>query len=351
MGDRVDVDQRTGARPSATLRDVARESGVSVTTVSRILNKRGSPVAIREETRRRVEEAAVRLGYRPNRLVQGVIHGTSMTIGVVVELGPYYRQVVIGIHDTLSAKGYLPVLGCSKISVDRGAAHGEREIFNALLDHRVDGIIFRPVNEDTTGEYFQEAHDRGVPLVAIDRELSNIDIDLVTSDDAAGGALVAEHLLGLNHRVMAAASNLQDVSSYRNRGESFRACVRVAGGIVRSVDFASVDELCSVMSSGRKRPTAFFAVDDRQLKNVYRAAHVSGMRIPGDVSVVGYGNLAEGNALMPEATTIDQNPGAVGARAAQLMIERIAEPGRPVERAVMPVKLLGRGSTAACDAR
>ena len=306
------------------IRQVAEASGVSLMTASRALSGRGS---VAEETKQRVLAAARELKYRPNRLVRAVMGGRSGMVGVMVPLGSWFlAQVVRGIHDELAAHKYLPVVHFHGDGPGANRDDKELEYLHRLIEQRVDGIIFVPSDGSVSQMYLREVWERGLPLVAVDRRLPRTNADFSGTDDEAGGRVVAEYLLSLGHRRLAHISGEQWVSTYAERRRGFEGVVGERDDV--AYQFADCKRSdCSLaafeMLAQHDRPTAIFTASDRMAAHVYRAAKRLKLRVGRDVSVVGFGDLTDFHGLRPKLTTVNQDPGRIGAEAARLLLDRL----------------------------
>ena len=322
-------------RGRANLRQIATELGVSMMTVSRGL--RGSP-EVSAVTRERILAAAERLKYRPNRVVNAFKTGRTGFIGVMVRPSKLYRcDLIEGIHDELVAAGSLPVMHFSRTGGEATPDAAELNCLHRLLDQRVDGIVFWPSDETVPNHYLEEVWKRGVPLVAVDRQLPHTRADFSGTDDVAGGRIAAEHLLGLGHRRLAILCGEPWVSTYADRRQGFveavaahnaaAACKKAGGKAVVCEQIecrneAALDESRELLS-GRDRPTAIFAVSDVLAAHVYEAAAALKLSVGVDVSVLGYADIPEAGLLRPSLSTVRQDFQEIGRNAARLLLDRI----------------------------
>ncbi len=317
-------------------------------TVSRALNGRGR---IAVETRERVLAVATRLKYRPNRLVRAIKQGRSGTVGVMVPIAlSFASEIVRGIHDALAEQQYLPILHFHGVGPQATRDETEREYLHRLLDHRVDGIIFWPSDETVSQIYLHEVWDRGVPLVAVDRNLPRTNADFSGTDDIAGGRMAARHLLSLGHRHLCHIGGEPWVSTYADRRRGFEETLAEAAN-VRCVVAEAADcrcrDLVRELLTSRDRPTAVFLASDRMAADVYAVAESLDLLIGRDLSVLGYADLAESAGLRPRLSTMRQDPYAIGQAAASLLLDRIeGRYDKPKPRSVrVPPQLVEREST------
>lgn len=336
-----------------TLRQVAEAVGFSIASVSCAFNGKSKVSAANRE---RILAAAQALGYRPNLLVRAMQSGVSGNIGVVVSTtGEFSRALINGVCTRLSAAGLVPVLHWSRSAMSSDPereAQAERDVLDHLLQHRVDGIILAPAYDEVLQHHFAEVWRRGLPLVSIDRVLPRVTCDSVSTDDVRGGRLAAEHLLALGHRHVAQLAGELRYGSYGRRAESFASTITAGGGTCRTVEILNADHPQLVTIVRRlletPRPGAVFLGSDEFAPALYQVAHELGLSIPDQLSVLGYAGLEIGAWLQPQLSTVQQDPIAMGARAAELLIEAIRDPdlrAKPRRETHEP-RLLQRGSTA-----
>ncbi len=356
MANRVARSRSPGRPPR--LQDVAELAGVSLGAASRIL--RGDCSSFSEGTSERVVAAASTLGWRRNLLVSGMQTGKTRTVGVVIPpYDSFWIGVLAGIHERLGQADYLPItvwLGdldhMPHFEADESQGIG---LMNRLLDRRVDGLILWPPFGLAYYHHARELQDRTVPVVMIDYHSDAAMCDAVTTDEAAATRLVARHLVDLGHRQVAYISSREVASQSwaveRRRGLE-RACA--AAGIRLAVSKLNVAgdnalDVARKVLRRRPRPSAIVTATDHEAVDVYRAAAEAGLRIPDDLAVVGFADLDFAAGLAPPLTTVRQRAGEIGARAAAMVLDRIAASSRGSGYRDVQVKadLVVRGSTVA----
>jgi LacI family transcriptional regulator len=323
------------ARGRGNLRQIAEELGVSMMTVSRAL--RGSP-DVSAVTRERIVAAAERLKYRPNRIVSAFKTGRTGLVGVMVRPSKLYRcDLIEGIHEELVAAGVLPVMHFSSSGGEATPDAAELGCLHRLLDQRVDGIVFWPSDETVPNHYLEEVWKRGVPLVAVDRQLPHTRADFSGTDDVAGGRVAAEHLLGLGHRRLAILCGEPWVSTYADRRRGFVDAVTAHSTAIAENNVGDEAVVCEQVECRNEasleearallrrpdRPTAIFAVSDVLAAHVYEASASSGISVGADVSILGYADIPESRFLRPGLSTLRQDFHAIGRNAARLLLDRI----------------------------
>lgn len=340
-------------RRRATGKDVAARAGVSLTTVSLVLNRRQN-VAIPDETRQRVLDAARDLGYRPNGLVRGLVRGRTQTVGVIVPRldSSFHAAVVHGVQGVLRTSGWRMLLADSEHRFE-----DERREVELLLQHRVDGLIsvalFDDVPLSTLRDWVGGIANDGVAMVVVDDHSAAGLVDCVTTDDEQGARLIVSHLISLGHRRIAHLGAGDSMSSARSRRAGYEAALREAGlepdpGLVSGASyFMNADE---VQASFRRLmqasppPSAIFCANDDLAAECIAAAGAAGIAIPYELSVAGYGDTAAGH--FQGITTIHQDPVSMGRRSAERLLKRLNAPDIEPEHIVLPVRLVARSTTA-----
>lgn len=337
-------------------KQIAHDVGLSQSTVSLILSGRrvGS-----EKTNRRVLQAAVKLGYRPNLLVRGMQTGKSRMIGVMIPpCESYWSEVLYGIHDVLATAEHVPITlwtahaGPSTMRKSNPAPL-ELEQVNRLLDRRVDGVILWPRFADLFRQHVHEFSSRELPVVTIDHLLPRqYGADYVGSDERSGGSLVAKHLHAMGHRSVGHLAGPTRRTWAKERRRAFEtAMLRFGDSTCITLETPLGDSGLGItaareMLALKDRPTAIFAASDLLARTVYQAAREARLRIPDDLSVVGYSDSEFATDMNPPLTTIRQPSYNIGRRAAEIVLGRSAGTitGRQIcER--LPVSLVLRDST------
>jgi LacI family transcriptional regulator len=327
------------------MREVAEQAGVSVTTVSHVINN-SRPV--NPETRTRVEQAMQDLGYQPNVLARSLRRGKTQTIGVILpdNTNPYFAEVVRGIEDTSFSQGYSVILCNSDNDLDK-----EHLYTNVLIEKQVDGIIF--VAAGLSEENIRNLQKRGVPSVLVDRQVPGVEIDSVFADNQAGGFLATNHLLSLGHEAIACISGPGGVRSSSERIAGYRQALE-ASGLHPNPDwifegdfqFLGGHSAARFFLESQPKPTAIFACNDLMAIGALHFAHENQLRIPSDLSIIGFDDIRLAEFSNPPLTTIRQSKDRMGSLAADLLLGRLANGSRAVQQEIVEVQLVLRGSTA-----
>jgi LacI family transcriptional regulator, galactose operon repressor len=331
-----------------TLRDVAARAGVHPATASRALNPE-TRLLVREDTARRVLDAAQALGYRPNPVARSLRTRRSNTVGVLIPdlTNPLFPPIVRGIEDRLAAAGYVALIGNTDGDDDR-----ERIVFEQMRARHVDGFVLATVH--LSSALLAEAGRAELPVVLVNRLAEDHSMPSVSADNERGMRLAVDHLSEMGHRRIAHIAGPQDLSTGLSRYRGFDAALRahataVDEDLVVVAKAFSIEEghRCCRLLLERGAPfTAIAAGNDMLAVGCYGALEEAGVRCPEDMSVVGFNDMPFIDRLRPPLTTIRFPHYQVGTEAAQLLLERIAgEPG-PVKVLYLAPELIARGSTA-----
>ena len=332
-----------------TLLDVANLAGVSKSTASRILASSPSKkIPYAAETQQKVLEAAAKLGYMPSKLAQGLTCSKTGIIGLVVPslTDSFFPTVASAIETRLAEKGYNVILANTNAD-----ARLERARIEDLLGWRVDGLVVAPAQESGDVQIFWELWRRKTPFVLIDRVFPDTPFASVTTDDEPGGAAATEHLLSLGFRRIACAGASLGISTNRLRYAGYCSAL-IRHGIVPDPAYALVvpsteeggHELFERIQAMKPRPEAIFCFSDRVAMGVLEKCREQGIRVPGELAIVGYADLPQSGQLKIALTTVRQPRQALGQRAAEILLACMTGEGRP-EQVVLPVELAVREST------
>jgi len=340
------MSRRTLPRP--TILDVAARAGVSKSLVSNVL--RGASAGVSDSSRRRVLDAARELGYRPNAAARSLVQRRTNLVGMLLAdlHNPFFAELVDGVQACADHFGYDTILE----SAEPGTP-AERGALNALLELRVDGVILAsPMSLDLEAI---TAVGRELPVVLVAQHATLPTVDSVSNDDDAGAALAVNHLADLGHVDIAHIGAVTGAGAAARRLGYERAMAR--RGLARHtrvVDGAYTEEggrqgVAALLAAGAP-PTAIFAANDLAALGILSALAERGVRVPDDVSVVGYDNTALAALRLINLTTIDQPRPELGRTAVTLLHDRLRAPHRPApipaRHVVIAPRLVVRGTTA-----
>jgi LacI family transcriptional regulator len=316
-----------------TIRDIAKDSGFSVSTVSIVLNNAPLSRYIAAETRQRIEKAARRLGYRPNQLARSLRSQRNHTIGLMVFdiTDPFVTPILRGIETALFQASYVSLLA---------DAQNERERFERylemLLERRVEGLVVLANWLVVDIKVLEHLSQRSVPAVVIGRNLQMESVSSVMVDNEAGGFLALQHLYSLGHRKIAFLRGPSALDDSRERWQGVRNFARSAGltideklvmDLPNSFDpnqgFEAGHRLTEEMLSRKRHFTALMAFDDVTALGALRALAQAGVSVPERCSVIGFDDVAPAALAMPALTTVRQPMETMGATAVRLLNENI----------------------------
>lgn len=342
---------------AVTIQDVAARSGVSISTVSRVVT---GAVAVEPATAERVREAIADLGYRPNLLARSFRRRVTHTIGLLVpdNSNPFFAEMARTIEDAGFAEGYSVILCNSDLSAVK-----QETYIDVLLAKRVDGLILTSSGLIPTvdgHDAVERILDAGAPCVVVDRDLGEAPVDQVLVDNDQGGYLAGEHLINLGHRRIACLVGPNDLTPSAGRIAGFQRALADAGlavvaeGLVRGNGrpdggAAAVRRLLERGMIAAGDVTAIFAFNDQMAIGAIGALQRAGRRVPEDISVIGFDDIPLSAAIFPALTTIAQPIGEMGAVGVRLLLDRIARGHArghaPYQRVRLATRLVVREST------
>lgn len=325
-----------------TIGDVAARAGVSIATVSRVVNGR---YGVSEGTIARVREVIDDLGYESSLIARSLRSQRTNVIGILVSgIEPFSAELLKGAALALQDTDYELVVYSGGM---RGVGGWERRYLSRVGGTLTDGIVLvTPTVVEVNVNY---------PIVAVDPHVGPSDMPTVDSQNFEGAVTAVEHLIELGHRRIAFLAGRPDLESARRREAGYRAALASAGIPIDDdlVQSGAYTEAGAVAPSRRlltmpDRPTAIFAANDLSARQVLRSAHELGIRVPDDLSVVGFDNIPESALTDPPLTTIDQSIQGMGHAAVTALIDLIEHPERPdgeTPHITLPTQLVVRRST------
>jgi DNA-binding LacI/PurR family transcriptional regulator len=342
---------------AVTIKDIAREAGVSHTTVSRALHDHP---AISDETIRRVKELALRMGYVPSAAARSLKTRRSYVIGVIMNQfeDPFWSEVLNGVDEFLNTSGYSLFIAATHRDKQR-----ERDVVQAMMQRGVEGVIL--LAPQFSAEQSHLMHTLGLPMTTINNEGAGEYQALIYNDDLYGIRLVADHLIKLGHTRIAYLGSLVSGGANREREHGFRLAMQAAGlavneALVHHAPSSSPEDGFSgalALLALPERPTAIVCYNDYLALGVYGAMSQAGLRIPEDISVAGFDDIRLSAFLVPPLTTLHQLKYELGMGAARLMVEILKDKRDRMHTTRYPAKvrlqgkLVTRGSTAAPGCR
>lgn len=299
-----------------TIRDVAAQAGVSVATVSKVINGRYGVAA---DTMARVNAVINDLGYQASLVAQSLRNHRTNVIGILVaDLEPFSAELLKGAADAIRGSGFeMVVYSAGGLADDH--VGWERRYLSRLSGTLIDGaVLVTPTVVDV---------NYGAPIVAIDPHTGQSELPTIDSDNLRGGQLATAHLLSLGHRRIAMLSGRPDLESSRLREQGYRQAMAAAGVpvsedlvLVGGYDAQASAECTRTLLTSAQPPTAIFAANDVSAIAAIQAAVGLGLRVPADLSVVGFDNIPESALCAPPLTTVNQPIRQMGERSIQLLL-------------------------------
>jgi DNA-binding LacI/PurR family transcriptional regulator len=338
---------KSAAAAAITMRDIAERAGVSIGTVSHVINE-NAPV--REKLRRRVLDAIEELGYQPSELARGLRRNKTSILGMIIPdiTNPFFPAVVRGAEDVAYQNSYELML----CNTDNDPAK-ERAYLHELRSYRMAGLILIPsVNSQINP---RTDLPRGTPVVCLDRRPARWEGDSVTVDNVSGATAATDYLLQMGHRHIAAITGSLQLTNAKARLEGFRtalarAHVEVDPEYIQEGRFDRLSgyEKTRTLLQLRPRPTALFASNDLIALGVLTALREAGMHCPDDISIVGFDDQEFAEFIQPALTTVAQPGYQMGAKGAGMLLKRVQGFDGPWQHAVLTTELKIRQSVAEC---
>lgn len=334
-------------RRRVTLVDVAKEVGLSTSTVSLVL--RNSPT-IPERTRKRVHEAADRIGYVYNRRAAGLRSSQSGIVGVVVNdlTNPYFAEIVAAIQDAMSMKGMVVVLSNTAESLER-----QREFVDTMREYNVDGIVLCP-SAGTSIEFIRHIQSWHRPCILFSRNLPDVEADYVGANNQQAVKLATEHLISLGHRRIAMVGVNDQISTGRERRDGYLSALKDAGirfdehimiscPASREAGMQAITQLLDIPTP----PTATVCFNDILAFGVMLGLRARGLEPGRDFSVSGCDDIAESALWRPALTSVAISRQGIGETIVELLLSRLENvSSTPETRLIEPV-LIPRDTTIA----
>lgn len=328
-----------------TIVDIAKELGISASTVSRALSD--SPL-VNADTKRTVLRTAERLGYQRNELARALVKGSSGAVGLLVPdiTNPFFSDIARGVGEIVDRFGVGVILCNTDGRVDR-----ELTYVRLMRRKRVDGLLI--CSTTTKAPYLQELKRAAIPFILVSRLSDQKDVPFVITDDHAGAKLAVEHLVDLGHRRIGFIGGPENVQASRDRMDAYldvlsdnelktRKDWRCYAGFTQ----AAGREAAQRMLTLSERPTAIFAANDVTALGVLEVAEGLDLRVPDDLSIVGYDDISYAALPRIQLTTIAQPAVEMGQIAANWLFKALEHPGLPGLQRTLAPRLVVRSTTA-----
>lgn len=331
----------------ATIKDVAQKAGVSVATVSHVINGTRSVAAA---TEMRVREAMVELSYEPNVVAQSLRTNTTRAIGILVSdiSNPFFASIVRGAEDRAAQAGYSLIVCNSDESPEK-----EKQYVNFLVRRRIDGLLLSPTCQ-CSAETLLPLQKRNIPFVFVDRSIPGVQANSVLSDNLAGAREATQHLISAGHRRIGIILGIQGTTTSEERLAGYRLALeeaglpwreeyiqwggyRTEGGATATRALLALDEI----------PSALFSTNNTMTVGVLAEIVRSNLHIPADISLISFDDLEWSEFLSPPLTAVTQYPHELGQRGMQMLLEHLdpTVDKTKAETVRIPVDIKVRGSS------
>ncbi|MFD1824146.1 MULTISPECIES: LacI family DNA-binding transcriptional regulator [Mumia] len=336
----------TAPTPASSLRDVAALAGVSVGTVSNVLNH---PTKVSAQTAERVFAAIQQLGFVRNEAARQLRQGHSRSVGLIVLdiRNPFFTDVAQGVEDEVTARSRSVLLANCAEDAARESAY-----LDLFEEQRVDGLLISPVGDVL--ERLDRLRARGMAVILVDRLASTESYSSVSVDDVQGGHLATEHLLSIGRRRLTFVGASTDIEQVRDRLEgATQAVAEVVGATLEHREIAGMNVAPALVEGERivalppsERPDAVFAANDLIAMGMLQAFTLGGLRVPDDVALIGYDDIDYAASAAIPLSSIRQPSREMGRRAAELLLAEIEAGGRgDHQHIVFAPELVARAST------
>lgn len=328
-----------------TIKDVAREAGISYSTVSRVVNNKEY---VKPATRQRVMDAMAKLGYQANLQARSLAGGRTNVIGLLVHdiASPYTGELIRGIDDVLAQNQY-------ELMIYTTHRHKNKEhaFVSTMTRGLTEGLlIVLPVQAE---KYTDSLREHDFPYVLIDQNSANHQDPSVTSANQEGAREAVEHLIKLGHRRIGIITGWMDVAGARDRLQGYKLALLnhnirfdpdlvIKGDFTQPLGFSGAQTLLNLSSP----PTAIFPSNDDAAVGAIEAIKLAGLQVPEDISVIGFDDVPMAANLTPKLTTVHQPIAEVGKIATQMLLNSLDDPDVTIRNIVLPTTLIIRESTA-----
>ena len=316
-----------------TIKDIAKAAGVSVATVSRVIND-NYPVS--KEARERVQQVMQELHYRPNAIAQSLRSNRSNMIGLIVAdlSNQFFMKVAKGLEKSVAAKGYNLVVASSD-----GRPEKERKLIRAMNDKRLDALCIASV--DSEADTINDVIRSGMPIVLVDRVMNDVNTSQVCWNDEQSAEQLTKLLLANNHRRIAVVNVTLSHSVGRNRLAGFKKAMQEAQ---ISLPKSYISPQSSAQHRQADRPTALLCCNNVMAEGALRAIGELGLKIYDDVSLVAFGSQDWNKYLMPKITSIEMDSCDMGERAGSIMVDMINSGPKIAAKMILSGRLMEGGS-------
>ncbi len=337
-------------KPKLTLKQIARELDVSVSTVSKALR---DSVEISEETRQKIKAFAKLYNYKPNNIALSLKNRKTRTIGIILPeiIHDFFATVISGAEQVANERGYNVIICLSNNSFDREVMNMEM-----LANGSTDGFILsiaKETQQKRDYHHLEEAISQGMPVVLFDRVVDEILCDKVIIDDTAGAKKAVQHLIDINCKKIGIVTTVDYVSVGKLRTQGYIQALQennipLDENLILKIEDVDHSEERIIEFLQEREMDGLFAVNEQFCASAIKGFYKKGLSVPNDVSVIGFSDGELSKRFIPGMTAVNQHGAAMGARAAQLLIDRLEKPvdaEEHYETSIIETSLVEREST------
>jgi len=330
----------------ATIIDIAKKLGVAPSTVSRALSDHPD---VKKATKEKIKKLAKDLHYSPNPIARSLKSSRTTTIGVIVPeiKHDFFASAISGIEEVAYNSGYTIIVCQSNESYEREVVNT-----NALMHHRVAGVIVSISQNTKSGEHFQDLLQRKIPLVFFDRACEDVNAAKVVIDDTRSAYRAVMHLAERGYTRIAHFAGPRELAICIRRKNGYEEALKQSGltspnGFLRFGGLHEEDGYRSMesMLNENIRPDAVFAVNDPVAIGAFQRIREAGLKIPGDIAIIGFSNNKITMLVDPQLTTVNQPSFEMGKKSAEILIDTIQDGTIPPRTYILETELIVRGST------
>lgn len=329
----------------ATIYDIAKKAGVSITTVSRVINNHPY---VKDSTRKKVKKLLTEASYVPNSNASSLVRKTTNTIAVILPdiTNNFFATLFHGAEEKANENGFAVIFGNTNEDIVR-----EEEYIRMFMERRVDGLMLDPISQES--HILKPIFKNEIPLVILDREIKGISTSYVGSNNKESASALVEYLIGLGHRRIGLITGLQGISVYRKRTEGYLAAladtgininsdyIKVGKKPIKEVGYLLAQEIVKVSP----RTTALFAANNFLAIGAVKGLKELGIKVPEDIAIVCFDDFDNGSVLNPFFTSMNQPAYEIGLIAMELLIKQIKKEINDPERIILESSLCVRHST------
>ncbi|MBM7622545.1 LacI family DNA-binding transcriptional regulator [Sporohalobacter salinus] len=305
-----------------TIKDIAKKAGVSIATVSRVLNDKPD---VSEDTKKEIQSIINELGYNPSGVARGLVLSQTYTIGLIIPdiSNPFFPAVARGVEDEAKKSGY-SVIFCNTDNNKKD----EKEAIQLMKNKKVDGIILSLSIHNK--QELKSLKENGFPVVQIDRKIPDSALAAVTIDNVLSGYRAVEYLVKLGHKSLGHITGDLNTKTAQDRLKGFKQATKELEAVYKNEWILEGDYSKKAGYEGMKtilkqdeRPEAVFIANDLMALGAYEAVYNYGLEIPDDISIIGHDDIEVASIVKPELTTIVQPKYQLGVEAAKILIKQI----------------------------